>query len=37
MASQAAMPLQATSRPPGFGMVTDRLGTPWMVDVASKT
>ena len=32
---QVAMPFQATFWSPGFGMVTDRFGTPWMVNVAS--
>ena len=31
---QVAMPFQATFWSPGFGMVTDRFGTPWMVNVA---
>ncbi len=28
-----AMPFEATFWSPGFGMVTDRFGTPWMVNV----
>ncbi|VCU71092.1 hypothetical protein PIGHUM_03172 [Pigmentiphaga humi] len=31
---QVAMPFQATFWSSGFGMVTDRFGTPWMVNVA---
>jgi PhnB protein len=34
---QVAMPFQATFWSAGFGMVTDRFGTPWMVNVASET
>lgn len=30
---QISMPFMATFWSPGFGMVTDRFGTPWMVDV----
>ena len=30
---QAAMPFAATFWSPGFGMVKDRFGTPWMVNV----
>lgn len=30
-----AMPFAATFWSPGFGMVSDRYGTPWMVNVAS--
>ncbi|WP_120971807.1 VOC family protein [Comamonas sp. lk] len=30
---QIAMPYMATFWSPGFGMVTDRFGTPWMVNV----
>ena len=30
---QVAMPYAATFWSPGFGMVTDRFGTPWMVNV----
>lgn len=30
---QVAMPFGATFWSPGFGMVTDRFGTPWMVNV----
>lgn len=32
---QVAMPFDATFWSPGFGMVTDRFGTPWMVNVAA--
>lgn len=32
---QVAMPFEKTFWSPGFGMVTDRFGTPWMVNVAS--
>ena len=32
---QVTMPFAATFWSPGFGMVTDRFGTPWMVNVAS--
>jgi PhnB protein len=32
---QVAMPFQPTFWSAGFGMVTDRFGTPWMVNVAS--
>ena len=31
---QVTMPYAATFWSPGFGMVTDRFGTPWMVNVA---
>ena len=31
---QIAMPYAETFWSPGFGMVTDRFGTPWMVNVA---
>ena len=31
---QVTMPFAATFWSPGFGMVTDRFGTPWMVNVA---
>ena len=30
---QAVMPFAATFWSPGFGMVKDRFGTPWMVNV----
>jgi len=30
---QAVMPYAATFWSPGFGMVRDRFGTPWMVNV----
>lgn len=30
---QVAMPFEKTFWSPGFGMVTDRYGTPWMVNV----
>ncbi len=33
---QVAMPYQATFWAKGFGMVTDRFGTPWMVNVAGE-
>ncbi|QTD44498.1 VOC family protein [Ottowia testudinis] len=32
---QVAMPFDKTFWSPGFGMVTDRFGTPWMVNVAT--
>ena len=32
---QVSMPYAATFWSPGFGMVTDRFGTPWMVNVKS--
>lgn len=32
---QVAMPFEKTFWSPGFGMVTDRFGTPWMVNVTS--
>ena len=32
---QVTMPFGKTFWSPGFGMVTDRFGTPWMVDVAT--
>ena len=32
---QVTMPFAATFWSPGFGMVTDRFGTPWMVNVAA--
>ena len=32
---QVTMPFTQTFWSPGFGMVTDRFGTPWMVNVAS--
>ncbi|MFV0681048.1 VOC family protein [Ottowia sp.] len=31
------MPFAATFWSPGFGMVTDRFGTPWMVNVSTPT
>ncbi len=31
------MPLEETFFSKGFGMLTDRFGTPWMVDVADET
>ena len=34
---QVTMPFQETFWSAGFGMVTDRFGTPWMVNVASQT
>ncbi|MFT4193590.1 VOC family protein [Ottowia sp.] len=34
---QVAMPFARTFWSPGFGMVTDRFGTPWMVNVASAS
>jgi PhnB protein len=30
------MPFQATFWSPGFGMVTDRFNTPWMVNVKGE-
>ena len=33
---QVAMPFAKTFWSPGFGMVTDRFGTPWMVNVAAQ-
>lgn len=33
---QVAMPFQKTFWSEGFGMVTDRFGTPWMVNAASQ-
>lgn len=33
---QAVMPFGATFWSPGFGMVKDRFGTPWMVNVATQ-
>ena len=33
---QVAMPFEKTFWSEGFGMVTDRFGTPWMVNVAQK-
>ena len=33
---QVAMPFAKTFWSPGFGMVTDRFGTPWMVNVATS-
>lgn len=32
---QVAMPYAATFWSPGFGMVTDRFGTPWMLNTAA--
>ncbi len=32
---KVAMPFDKTFWSPGFGMVTDRFGTPWMVNVAT--
>ena len=32
---QVAMPFDETFWSPGFGMVTDRFGTPWMVNVST--
>ena len=32
-----AMPFQKTFFSPGFGMLTDRFGTPWMVNVQTQT
>lgn len=34
---QVAMPFDKTFWSPGFGMVTDRFGTPWMVNVSTPT
>jgi PhnB protein len=34
---QVAMPFQATFWAAGFGMVTDRFGTPWMVNVLTAS
>ena len=34
---QVAMPFQATFWAAGFGMVTDRFGTPWMVNVLAAS
>jgi PhnB protein len=31
-----ALPYESTFWSPGFGMVTDRFGTPWMVNVTPK-
>ena len=31
---RVTMPFEATFWSPGFGMVTDRFGTPWMVNCA---
>jgi PhnB protein len=33
---QATMPFQETFWSPGFGMLTDRFGTPWMVNVTKE-
>ncbi len=33
---QVTMPFAPTFWSPGFGMVTDRFGTPWMVNVAAQ-
>ena len=33
---QVTMPFSKTFWSPGFGMVTDRFGTPWMVNVAAQ-
>jgi len=33
---QVSMPFAKTFWSPGFGMVTDRFGTPWMVNVAAQ-
>lgn len=33
---QVTMPFDKTFWSPGFGMVTDRFGTPWMVNVAAQ-
>ncbi len=33
---QVTMPFMQTFWSPGFGMVTDRFGTPWMVNVAAQ-
>lgn len=33
---QTVMPFGATFWSPGFGMATDRFGTPWMVNVAAQ-
>ena len=33
---QVTMPFAKTFWSPGFGMVTDRFGTPWMVNVAAQ-
>ena len=32
---EVTMPFEKTFWSPGFGMVTDRFGTPWMVNVSS--
>ena len=34
---QVTMPFARTFWSPGFGMVTDRFGTPWMVNVATES
>lgn len=34
---EAVMPFAATFWSPGFGMVRDRFGTPWMVNVPTQT
>jgi PhnB protein len=33
---KVTMPFQATFWSPGFGMVTDRFNTPWMVNVKGE-
>ena len=33
---QVTMPFEKTFWAPGFGMATDRFGTPWMVNVTHK-
>jgi PhnB protein len=33
---QVTMPFEKTFWAPGFGMVTDRFGIPWMVNVSHK-
>lgn len=34
---QTTMPFEATFWSPGFGMVKDRYGTPWMMNVATQS
>ncbi|MBP6018393.1 MAG: VOC family protein [Burkholderiaceae bacterium] len=34
---QSVMPFEATFWSPGFGMVKDRFGTPWMVNVRTQS
>lgn len=34
---EVTMPFEPTFWSPGFGMVTDRFGTPWMVNVATQS